>query len=154
MDSTETRAVRASHRRRGQAFLEFALVLPFMVLVLLIAVDFGRLFFSYIQVTNAAREAANNAASNAVDYHDGNLTSSTYYAGVVNAASQEMNAQGQQGATASPAVSSPACFTPSAQAISCDQAPGGIGIGNQVSVTVTQPFTFFTPLIGNFFDQF
>ena len=33
-------------RTRGQALVEFALVLPIMILVLLLAIDFGRLFFS------------------------------------------------------------------------------------------------------------
>ena len=47
---------------RGQALVEFALVLPVMLLLLLLAVDFGRLFFTYIAVNNAAREATSYAA--------------------------------------------------------------------------------------------
>jgi len=53
----------ASHRGHqsksaGQALVEFALVIPVMLLMLAIAIDFGRLFFSYIEITNAAREGA------------------------------------------------------------------------------------------------
>ena len=50
---------------RGQAVTEFALVLPVMLLFLLLTVDFGRLFFSYIAVNNAAREATYYAATHA-----------------------------------------------------------------------------------------
>ena len=50
--------VRTARRRRGQSVVEFALVLPIFLALLLTAVDFGRLFFTYIQVSNVAREAA------------------------------------------------------------------------------------------------
>jgi Flp pilus assembly protein TadG len=45
-------------RRSGQSLVEFVVVLPVMLLVLLMAIDFGRLLFSYVQITNAAREGA------------------------------------------------------------------------------------------------
>ena len=57
--SEETR----SRRTRGQALAEFALVVPVMLLLLLIAIDFGRLYFTYLGVTNAAREGAAFAIS-------------------------------------------------------------------------------------------
>ena len=44
------------------AMVEFALIVPLFMLLLLAAVDFGRLFFSYVQINNAAREAAAYAA--------------------------------------------------------------------------------------------
>ena len=59
-------AGRCDHRGRGQALTEFALARPVMLLLLL-AVDFGRLFFSYIAVNNAAREATYYAAAHAAD---------------------------------------------------------------------------------------
>jgi Flp pilus assembly protein TadG len=139
----------------GQALVEFALLLPVLMLIFVVALDFGRLFFSYVQVVNAAREAANNAASEARYVQNGTLAASDYYLGIINAANQESNVQGQQGATASLAVSSPDCFTPASASISCDSAPQdsttAMGIGNSVKVTVTQPFTFLTPLIGDVF---
>lgn len=146
------------HRRSislGQALVEFALILPVLMLIFLIALDFGRLFFSYVQVVNAAREAANNAAAEARYVQNGTLSSTDYYLGVANAANQETNVQSQQGATASLAVSSPSCYTPASAAMSCDAAPQNpetaSGIGNSVKVTVAQPFTFLTPFIGNVF---
>jgi PKD repeat protein len=46
-------------RSRGQGLVEFALVLPVLLVVLLITLDFARLFMSYITLTNVTRVAAN-----------------------------------------------------------------------------------------------
>jgi Flp pilus assembly protein TadG len=142
-------------RSGGQAVLEFALIVPVMLLMLLLAVDFGRVFFSYVQVTNAAREAANYAAAHAVDYQSGTFTYTQFHDGSINAALQEANVQTQAGATAPMAISSPTCFTPQPTMVSCADAPEtpttASGTGAVVSVTVTQPFTFFMPIIGDFF---
>ena len=55
------------HNRRGQGLVEFALILPLLVLFVLIAIDFGRIYFSYVQISNAAREAANYGSLNPTD---------------------------------------------------------------------------------------
>lgn len=55
---------RDRHRSRGQTVVEFALILPVMVLLLLIALDFGRVFLGWISLNNAARVGANYAALN------------------------------------------------------------------------------------------
>jgi Flp pilus assembly protein TadG len=119
-----------------------------MLLMLVIAIDFGRLFFSYIQVSNAAREGANYAAAHAADA----TTGTAYTNGVTAAALGETDAQAQRG-EGGLQVSAPTCFDPNAPipAKVCQTATNSSGIGYQVSVTVTQPFTFFTPLIGGFF---
>ncbi|MGI8830388.1 MAG: TadE/TadG family type IV pilus assembly protein [Candidatus Limnocylindria bacterium] len=49
---------------RGQAMVEFALILPLLALLLVMAIDFGRVFFGSVGLNNAARIAANAAASN------------------------------------------------------------------------------------------
>ncbi len=48
---------------RGQSLAEFALVLPILMLILLITIDFGRLFSAWVTVTNATRVAANYAGA-------------------------------------------------------------------------------------------
>lgn len=50
--------IRKSSRNheRGQNFLEFALVLPFLVVIVFGVLDLGRVFFATINLTNAARE--------------------------------------------------------------------------------------------------
>jgi TadE-like protein len=50
-------------RTRGQAMVEFALVLPLLALLLVMAIDFGRVFFGWVGLQNAARIAANAAAA-------------------------------------------------------------------------------------------
>lgn len=42
---------------RGQALVETALILPILVLLLLLGIDFGRVFFDSIELRNAAHEA-------------------------------------------------------------------------------------------------
>ena len=44
--------------------VEFALILPVLVVLLVLAVDFGRVFFQWVGVSNASRIAANYAARN------------------------------------------------------------------------------------------
>src|SRR5438270_4660530 len=53
---------RASRRWSAQALVEFALVLPLFLLLVLGLIDFSRLLFTYISLTNGARELARTAA--------------------------------------------------------------------------------------------
>jgi len=43
----------------GQSLVELALVLPIVLLLILGAMDFGRMFYTKIVITNAAREGVN-----------------------------------------------------------------------------------------------
>ncbi len=54
-----------STRARGQALVEFALVIPILALLLVMAIDFGRVFFEVVALQNAARIGADYAASHA-----------------------------------------------------------------------------------------
>src|SRR5262245_61625668 len=51
--------------QRGQSLVEFALILPAMLLLALIALDFGRVYLGWINLQNMARSASNFAANNA-----------------------------------------------------------------------------------------
>jgi Flp pilus assembly protein TadG len=51
-------------RGRGQALVEFALVIPIFLLMLIALFDLGRAVFAYNTLTNAAREGARTAAVN------------------------------------------------------------------------------------------
>ncbi len=114
---------------------EFAMILPVFLFLLLIAVDVGRLFFSQIEINNAAREGVAYAATSPTD-------TALIKAHVV----QETNAQPQRGAGA---ISDPVvtCKDPAGATIACSSASGGTGAGNTVTVSVTEPFTFLTPFI-------
>lgn len=125
---------------RGQSMVEFALVLPIFALFMVIAVDFGRVFFSYIEINNAAREGAAFGA-----------VSPTDTVGIRSHALQETNVQAQAGENALQVTS--ACADSAGATLACDQASGGSGAGNTITVGVAEPFTFMTPLVSNFFQN-
>ena len=54
----------SSRNRAGQSLAEFALVVPVLMLILLIVVDFGRAYMGWVQLNNAARVGANYAGAN------------------------------------------------------------------------------------------
>jgi Flp pilus assembly protein TadG len=107
---------RQGHRSRGQALAEMAVLLPVFLFMLLIAVDFGRLFATEIAVTNAAREGA-------------------YYA-VQHCGIAGWSAAQAQAAAYREAPSPPATATVS-------------GCTSPVTVTVSEPFVFWTPFLSN-----
>lgn len=51
------------HHERGQSIVEFVLVLPLALLVIMALAEFGAAFYSYITVNNATSEAARWAAT-------------------------------------------------------------------------------------------
>ena len=86
---------RRPQRRRGQAVVEFALILPVFLFLVVMALDFGRLFFSYVQVNNAAREGANYGQGAPSDV-----------VGITARVNAETNVQGQAGEAASTVTAS------------------------------------------------
>lgn len=56
------RARRHARREDGQAYVEFALVLPLLLLILMGIVQFGTVFKDYIALTDAVRVGARQAA--------------------------------------------------------------------------------------------
>jgi PKD repeat protein len=141
------RAASSAPRSRGQGLVEFALLVPILLLILLIAVDFGRLFFTYIEVNNAAREGA--------AYGAGDATGTTT---ITARALSETNAQkqrGEGGVSSLPSSVTVKCAgpLPLANPISCADAAGGTGPGNTITVNVSEKFSFLTPLINGFFNN-
>jgi Flp pilus assembly protein TadG len=61
MEQTGTQArhmIENRKPRQGQGLVEFALLLPILVLVVFGVLELGRAFFAFIAITNAAREGA------------------------------------------------------------------------------------------------
>src|SRR6478735_7347122 len=54
----------STRRDRGQALMEFALVIPLFLLLMVALFDMGRAVFAYNTLTNAAREGARMAIVN------------------------------------------------------------------------------------------
>jgi len=59
---TRTRMHANDGTERGANLVEFALVLPFLLLLLVGIADLGRAFYAYVSLTNAVREGASFAA--------------------------------------------------------------------------------------------
>lgn len=53
-----------SRKFAGQSLVEFAIVVPVLLTALLMAIDFGRVYLGWINLTNVARIGANFAATN------------------------------------------------------------------------------------------
>lgn len=117
-------------RTRGQSLVEFALVLPLMLLLLMVAVDFSRAYLGWINLHNAAREAANYAA---------------------------LNPRGWTGATGVVAIQDryASLITDETTAINCGVVapvapptfPSGDTLGGDAIVTINCQFRPITPLI-------
>jgi len=58
---TEQPTDRRARRSRGQAMVEFTLILPCLMLLILGIYQFGQTYADYIQVTNAARDGGRKA---------------------------------------------------------------------------------------------
>lgn len=69
---------------RGQGLVEFALILPLLLVVLFGVFDLGRIYFSTITLTSAAREGARY-----LTVYPGDVNSSSPYTNTVNIAIQE-----------------------------------------------------------------
>ena len=56
---------RRRSRSSGQSLVEFALVFPILLFLLLTAIDFGRIYLGWVNLQQMVRIAANDAANNA-----------------------------------------------------------------------------------------
>ena len=67
LSANPIRRVRDRHRERsrGQSIVELALIAPVMLLIIMVGLDFGRVFLGWVNLNNTARIAANFAAANA-----------------------------------------------------------------------------------------
>lgn len=105
-----------SHTFRGQSLVEFALLLPLLMLILLGILDLGRITASYVILENAAREGARYGASNPGDS-----------SGIIARAHSE----------ASGTIINTTQMNVSPSCLPCTS-------GNALTVQVTYPFTFIT----------
>jgi hypothetical protein len=115
--------------------VEFALVLPFLLLLLCGAIDFGRVFFSWVQLTNVARVGANYAATHPDAWGlPGNPGEQAAYAAAM--------ANDAAGITCTPPPGAPA-----------PTFPDGRGIGADARVELACQFDLITPLMSSFFGD-
>jgi Flp pilus assembly protein TadG len=145
----------ASHRRgigrseKGSALVETALSLPLVLIVFFGSVDFARVFYTSIELTNAARAGAQYGASALA--RSGNIAGMQSIAtGAVNVAGVAATASRLcQCATASGAFSSTSPSVNNCASVVATSCPGTHRV---VTVTVTATKTFVT--IGSFIPGF
>ena len=117
-----------SDRSRGQGLVEFALVLPVFMVILIGMVDLGRAIWANNSVANASREAARFASVHGGSCEDltGSVCSSTNYCPV-----------GPLAAGAVVPSTSPTCPYPSPSKQSIYDTATGYLVGGGSSTTVT-----------------
>ena len=113
---------------------EFALLLPLLALLLVMAVDVGRVFFGWVGVQNAARIAANYAAQHPLDDYAESTTASSDF----QAYQDEVDAD----------TAGIDCNLPTP--LPAPTFPGGTAPGSDAVVAITCDFTPITPLASVF----
>lgn len=58
----DPRRTTSTRRTRGQSLVEFALLVPLLLLIVLFAIDFGRIYMGWVTINGMARVGANYAA--------------------------------------------------------------------------------------------
>ncbi|MGC8947110.1 MAG: TadE/TadG family type IV pilus assembly protein [Anaerolineae bacterium] len=108
-------------KQRGQSLVEFALVLPLLILLLGGVLELGRIFFAYVAVTDAAAEGAT-------------------YASIYPRASVQQITERAQAASGGLIQLDPSMIRVDRPALTA---------GAPITVTVTYPFQLVTPLLGD-----
>ena len=122
---------------RGQSLVELALIAPVFLILLLTAIDLGRLMYSQITITNAAKEGALVASQGGTwQAGAGCSDANTVMCGALTEAQGGFIVVDQTAVNLSPAV--------------CDKdAPYPAGGPPTVTVEVTAPFRLVTPIIAS-----
>jgi PKD repeat protein len=117
-----------NERSRGQSLTEFALLLPVLLLLVLVALDFGRVYLGWVNLQQMARVGANYAANNATAWEtSGSNPTKDRYQELLDNEARKIN-----------------CELP-------DDIPdpvfAGTSLGAEVTVNVSCEFTLLTPII-------
>lgn len=151
LGSIRERAMISSQKKtRGQAVLEFALLLPILLLLLIGTVEFSRLFFAKIVITNAAREGVYYLSMNIDDKTNcsGVGPSQICYLTTRQAVKDEANSSGLTITDTDISIGTPCCTVGSAAIVNVQTTvknlllvsllPGGQNVKiNKGSITLT-----------------
>lgn len=124
------RGLRRRDRSRGQSLVEFALVLPVILLIIMMGIDFGRVFLGWVNLNNTARIAANYAAVNAPLLAAGNGAALAAYRELIQNDAETIN-----------------CVLP--DPVPGPTYPAGTGLGADAEVSITCEFSIITPIISS-----
>jgi Flp pilus assembly protein TadG len=137
-------------RSRGQALVEFAIILPIFALLLFALLDFGRVIYAQQTITQDAREGARAGLVAALDSP---VTTSSYQKirdaalkmapGVALANSNITGAPGACSATSTDSISATTCFFP--DGVTCSDPANPPRVVVNISVTIP----LLTPIISS-----
>lgn len=131
-------AARLHLGERGQSLVEFALILPVLLLLALTALDFGRIYLGWINLQNMSRIAANFAANNPDAWlAPGDTTTIEQYQNQVLSDAAAINC------VLDPTTPADPTFT------DVDGNGRFTDIGDQVTVALTCKFQVITPVVSN-----
>jgi PKD repeat protein len=124
-------------RRRdlGQSLAEFALILPVLLLLTLVAIDFGRVYLGWVNLQNMSRIAANYAANHPTAWATNNAASMANYQAQIRADAKANN-----------------CTLPLVSGVQTAPDPTftpDTNIGSTAEVLLSCSFQILTPIIGN-----
>jgi PKD repeat protein len=130
-----TRRRRQRPRSRGQSLVEFALVVPLLLFLTVIALDFGRIYLGWVNLQSMTRIAANLAANNPTAWTGAGdpLIKAQYQAQIKNDASATN------------------CQLPLVSGVRTAPAPTftGTNLGDTAQVSMSCTFDVITPLISS-----
>lgn len=119
-------------RRKGQSMVEFALVLPMLLTLILGIFDFGRLFFAYTEVANAAREGSRYG-----------MVKPSWVTNADSADPENITYRAREKVF---------LLSRSSVAISVAYPDVTENMGDRITVTATVPFEMVTPIIGSIYQ--
>jgi Flp pilus assembly protein TadG len=126
-------------RSRGQSLVEFALILPVLMVLFATTLDLGRLALAELSVENAAREGAFQAAKTPTDFNNSMPCPA-------NALTNKIVCRVQLESKSSGITIAPADID-----VACSVAGCPSGMGNLVTVEVEGHFQLLTPILAPFF---
>ncbi len=150
MPKLSLRRRRDTERSRGQALVEFALILPILALMMMLALDFGRVFFGWVGLSNAVRIAANAAAAHPDAWNgSGNPSAATWQDQYRHQTANDLSAINCDPVGHSGAWSATDVPTPTFGNADPADTSSPYENGDFASVSLTCSFHFLTPLVGN-----
>ena len=126
-------SARDRKRSRGQSLVELAITIPILITILLIAVDVGRVYLGWVNLSNIARIGANFAAQNPNAWQgSGDATIKSRYQTLM-----KKDALGID------------CTLPSTLPAPAFAGTDPYGLGSQVTVSLTCSFSLVTPFLSS-----
>ena len=129
---------RTRERSRGQSIVEFALLFPVVMLILMVGLDFGRIYLGWINLNNTARIAANFAATNAIAMSGSgpsHANAVTRYRQLIANDAQAINCTLNPNPVPDPSANLAVLY------------PGGTDVGQTAHVGIVCDFAVITPVI-------